>query len=138
MPDSPILVQSPTTILPGRIVVRTRPLLDFKLHRPSVTNDLLERPHLYAKLDAGRAASLTLVSAPAGYGKSTLVAAWLERSVYPGAWLSLDEDDNNLVDFLSYFVAAIREVVARGMRTDIGGAKWSAHCAVGADPHPCE
>jgi LuxR family maltose regulon positive regulatory protein len=53
---------------------------------------------------------LTLVSAPAGYGKSTLVSCWLEASDCRGAWLSLDENDNDLHLFLSYFVAAIQTI----------------------------
>jgi LuxR family maltose regulon positive regulatory protein len=54
---------------------------------------------------------LTLVSAPAGYGKSTVLAAWLDSSELPSCWLSLDEQDNDLGVFLSYLVAAIHEVV---------------------------
>lgn len=88
----------------------TFPILEIKLHRPHVTDDLIERPRLYAKLISGQLASLTLVSAPAGYGKTTLLGSWLERSNQPGAWLLLDEDDNSLVTFLTYFVAAIRTV----------------------------
>ena len=54
------------------------------------------------------AANLTLVIAPAGYGKTTLLSTWLENSVVPSAWLSLDEHDNDLVVFVSYLVAAVR------------------------------
>ncbi len=53
---------------------------------------------------------MTLVSAPAGYGKSTLVSHWLENADVPSGWLSLDEMDNDLRIFLSYFVAAVRAV----------------------------
>jgi LuxR family maltose regulon positive regulatory protein len=51
---------------------------------------------------------LTLVSAPAGYGKSTLVSSWLETLDCPAIWLSLDENDSDLAVFLSYFIAAIQ------------------------------
>ena len=54
------------------------------------------------------AANLTLVIAPAGYGKTTLLSTWLETGVVPSAWLSLDEHDNDLVVFVSYLVAAVR------------------------------
>ena len=53
---------------------------------------------------------LTLVSAPAGYGKSTLISCWLEAVDCPTAWLSLDERDNELGVFLSYFLAAIETI----------------------------
>lgn len=54
--------------------------------------------------------SLTLVSAPAGYGKSTLVSCWIESCVVPGAWVSLDESDNDLRLFLTYMVSAIENI----------------------------
>jgi len=53
---------------------------------------------------------LTLVSAPADYGKSTLVSCWLEASTIFNAWVSLDENDNELSQFLSYLLAAIRSM----------------------------
>jgi len=53
---------------------------------------------------------LTLVSAPAGYGKSTLISCWLESVDCPTAWLSLDEQDNELEGFLRYFLAAIQTI----------------------------
>ncbi|MFC2026244.1 LuxR family transcriptional regulator, partial [Chloroflexota bacterium] len=53
---------------------------------------------------------LTLISAPAGYGKTTIVAAWLQDCLYPVAWLSLDEDDSDLIVFLTYIVAAIQTI----------------------------
>ena len=53
---------------------------------------------------------MTLISAPAGYGKSIVVSQWLTVCETPSAWLSLDEHDNNLVGFLNYLVAAIRQI----------------------------
>jgi LuxR family maltose regulon positive regulatory protein len=84
------------------------PLLRTKLHRPPVTTDHLHRPRLLDQLDQDRSQPLTLVSAPAGYGKSTLVACWQKSCGVPGAWVSLDETDNDLRLFLSYFLAAIQ------------------------------
>ncbi|MEZ4660524.1 MAG: hypothetical protein R2911_23455 [Caldilineaceae bacterium] len=55
---------------------------------------------------------LTLLSAPAGFGKTTLVSAWVAAFERPAAWLSLDEGDNDLTRFLSYLVAALRTIVA--------------------------
>jgi LuxR family maltose regulon positive regulatory protein len=86
----------------------TFPLLRTKLHRAELPHDLVQRPLLLAHLEQRRQRPLTLVSAPAGYGKTTLVSSWLEKSDWPGAWLSLDEDDNDLGMFLTYLVAAIQ------------------------------
>ena len=85
-------------------------LLRTKLHRPQVPDDHVHRPRLIEKLDRGRDLPLTLVSAPAGYGKSTLVSSWLQACDRPSAWLSLDEDDNDLRLFLAYFLSAAESV----------------------------
>ena len=79
-----------------------------KLYRPPVTKDLVPRSHLLERLEYCRQRPLTLISAPAGYGKSTLASSWLEASDCPGAWVSLDEDENDLRLFLTYLVAAIQ------------------------------
>ncbi|MFN8471508.1 MAG: LuxR C-terminal-related transcriptional regulator [Anaerolineae bacterium] len=86
-----------------------------KLHRPRVTADLVQRPQLKALLDESLDRSLILVAAPAGFGKSTLVSAWLETSDLPYAWLSLDPGDNTLAVFLAYFVSAIRSIFPDSM-----------------------
>jgi len=79
-----------------------------KLHRPVVDKNHVHRERLLTRLDQHRDRPLTLVSAPAGYGKSVLISCWLASCDDPGAWLSLDKDDNDLRTFLSYFIAAIR------------------------------
>ena len=85
-------------------------ILVTKLHSPPVIADLVARPQLYARLDLGLQHPLTLVSAPAGFGKSTLLSAWLARGDMRYAWLSLDAGDNDLAVFLSYFIEAVRTV----------------------------
>lgn len=90
-------------------------LLRTKLHRPQITQDLISRGHLLDRLSRRRQRPLTLVSASAGYGKTTLISSWLERmdgATPPvlNAWLSLDKDDNDLNTFLNYFLAAIQTV----------------------------
>jgi LuxR family maltose regulon positive regulatory protein len=72
--------------------------------------DLVARPRLVERLNEGLARQLTLVCAPAGYGKSTLVSEWLQQLQTPSAWLTLDEGDDDLFSFLSYVVAAIQTV----------------------------
>jgi LuxR family maltose regulon positive regulatory protein len=84
-------------------------ILHTKLNRPSVAPDVLPRERLTKRLDQGRKRPLTLISAPAGYGKSTLASRWLESGDHPFAWVSLDDDNNDLHQFLNYLLAAIQE-----------------------------
>lgn len=86
------------------------PILRTKLHRPPIDGAHLHREHLLDRLSQARHRPLSLVSAPAGYGKSTLVSCWLEACDVPGAWVSLDDNDNDLRLFLSYFVSAIQRI----------------------------
>lgn len=88
-------------------------ILTTKLHIPPLRASMVRRPRLIARLDAGLDGKLTLVSAPAGYGKTTLVAEWLAglaAAPLRGAWLSLDEYDNDPVRFLAHVIAALRQV----------------------------
>jgi LuxR family transcriptional regulator, maltose regulon positive regulatory protein len=88
------------------------PLLETKLHVPRRRPGAVPRPRLSERLERGTAATLTLVSAPAGFGKTTLLAEWLAsgtdgRSV---AWLSLDRGDNSAAPFWTHAIAALRTV----------------------------
>jgi LuxR family maltose regulon positive regulatory protein len=87
---------------------QTPALLRTKLYRPPLANDVIQRSHLLERLNRGFQRSATLVSAPAGFGKTTLLGQWLDQAPYQAAWLSLDEGDNHLVVFLRYFIAAIQ------------------------------
>ena len=87
------------------------PLLATKLHRPQLPPHILRRQRLLDELEKGGELPLVLVSAPAGYGKSTLVAEWLEGAGRPVAWLSLDRGDSELQIFLSYVVTAIESLL---------------------------
>ena len=82
-----------------------------KLHPPRLAVHLLPRTRLFAMLDDGLRTPLTLVSAPAGYGKSTLVASWLETTDHATAWVSFDESDDSLATVLSYMLEAIHRAV---------------------------
>ena len=86
-------------------------LIRTKLLRPQVSRDFVPRPSLFSRLEQGRGRKRTLVSAPAGYGKTTLLAAWLERSTLPWAWLSLDQHDSDLRIFVAYVITAIQSVL---------------------------
>jgi LuxR family maltose regulon positive regulatory protein len=78
-----------------------------KLSIPPTRANLLARPHLYRQLNRLRHHKLLLVSAPAGFGKTTLLSAWCGQSVWPVAWVSLDAADNDPVRFWSYVTAAL-------------------------------
>lgn len=86
-----------------------------KLFHPPITEDYVRRARVQERLKLAARRPLTLVSAPAGYGKTTAVSAWLESIDLVGAWLSLDESDNDLTTFLAYLLAAIERQV-----TDFG------------------
>jgi LuxR family maltose regulon positive regulatory protein len=93
------------------------PLLQTKLYIPPIRPELVSRPRLIERLNAGLPAGrkLTLVSAPAGFGKTTLVSEWVtgcERAEpkVRAAWLSLDEGDNDPTRFLTYFIAALQTI----------------------------
>jgi LuxR family maltose regulon positive regulatory protein len=94
------------------------PLLRTKLHVPAPRADRVHRKRLFERLDAGRRTALSLVSAPAGFGKSTLISDWLQNRERSAAWLSLDATDSDLRRFLSYLVAALERPlpgVGRGL-----------------------
>ena len=98
-------------IILSKIDVRERDLFSLiqtKLQPPRVSSGLVERPILINRLNEGLDRKLTLVVAPAGFGKTTLVADWLKQLERPLAWLALDRSENDLSLFLSYIVAAIQ------------------------------
>ena len=82
-------------------------LLATKLHMPASRPGEVLRPRLTARLDEGLARGLILASAPAGYGKTVLLADWARRSEHPVAWLSLDAGDNDPARFWRHAVAAL-------------------------------
>ena len=88
--------------------VHEGPLLVTKLLVPHLHPGRVPRPRLIARLDQSTSSKLILVSAPAGFGKTTLVSEWLQQSALPFAWLSLDEGDNDPVRFLTHLVAALQ------------------------------
>jgi LuxR family maltose regulon positive regulatory protein len=85
-------------------------LLRTKLYVPPGRTELVSRLRLLERLRAGLDRKLTLVSAPAGFGKTTLVAEWLADVERPVTWLSLDENDNDPARFLAYFLTALQQV----------------------------
>ena len=88
------------------------PILATKLYIPPPRPKVVFRPRLIERLNEGLHRKLTLISAPAGFGKTTLVSEWVAGCERPSAWLSLDEGDNDPTRFLAYFVAALQTVAA--------------------------
>jgi LuxR family maltose regulon positive regulatory protein len=88
-------------------------LLATKLHAPPEPPHLVPRQRLLAQMDEGLSRRLTLVSAPAGFGKTSLLGEWRVSSQgrqLPLTWLSLDESDSDPVRFLTYLVAALQQI----------------------------
>jgi LuxR family maltose regulon positive regulatory protein len=96
-------------------------LLKTKTYIPAQRGNAVSRRRLIDRLYSGMDLKLTLISAPPGYGKTTLLSEWVQQCKCPTAWLSLDEGDNDLARFLLYLAAALGEVFS-----DVGSKLISA------------
>ena len=94
-------------------------LLATKLHTPSPRSNYIPRRRLLSRLDETLTNKLTLISAPAGFGKTTLLSIWVNETDHPVAWLSLDSDDNDLAIFLRYLIAAVQTISPEAGSTSI-------------------
>lgn len=88
----------------------TGPLIRTKLRLPFTRSELVHRSRLLQKMEQGLRGQLTLIVAPAGFGKTTLAASSVVKSGYRAAWISLNKDDNRERLFLNYLIAALQEV----------------------------
>src|SRR6266508_3568751 len=84
-------------------------LLATKLYIPSARTGVLSRSRLAEQLNLGLLRPLTLISAPAGYGKTTLLSTWVTNYKYSVAWLTLDQSDNDPIRFWRYVGAALQK-----------------------------
>src|SRR5688572_10560213 len=87
-------------------------ILATKLYIPPPRPKVVLRPRLIERLNEGLHRKLTLISAAAGFGKTTLVSEWVANCQRPAAWLSVDEGDNDPARFLAYLVAALQTIAA--------------------------
>ena len=87
------------------------PLMRTKLNRPAVSSSIVSRPRLIARLNEGLERRVTLISAAAGFGKTTLAVQWLDHCPVRSAWLSLESEDSEPERFLRYVVAAVQTAV---------------------------
>src|SRR6266700_4973024 len=86
------------------------PILATKLYIPRPRPNVVSRPRLLERLNEGLHRKLTLIAAPAGFGKTTLVSAWVAGCDQQVAWLSLEEGENDPSRFLTYLVAALQTI----------------------------
>jgi LuxR family maltose regulon positive regulatory protein len=102
------------TPMPGKPAseATSTPLLTTKLYRPPVGPKWVLRPRLIRHLEEGLHLGhrMTVISAPAGFGKTTLLSEWLRQADRPVAWLSLDVGDNDPTRFLTYLIAALQTI----------------------------
>ena len=88
------------------------PILATKLYVPPPRPKIILRPRLIERLNEGLQRKLTLISASAGFGKTTLTSEWVAGCMRPVAWLSLDEGDNDPARFLTYLISALQTISA--------------------------
>lgn len=122
----------------------TESLLTTKFFIPTTRLKIVPRSRLIRKMNEGLHRKMTLISAPAGFGKTTLVSEWLGKlradilheteAENEIVWLSLDEDDNDPVHFLSYFIAALNKI--EGLETTFG--KGALNMLQSPQPPPIE
>ena len=92
------------------VEVQQFPLLTTRLYIPPPRANLVPRPHLIERLNEGMKGELTVVSAPAGFGKTTLLSEWIHQNEMPVACISLDKGDSDPVQFIHYVVAALQTI----------------------------
>lgn len=85
-------------------------ILSTKLHQPALPEKFVHRQRLIEKLEQHRHLPIQLIIAPAGYGKTIVASCWFEHTDWPSAWFSVDENDNDLRQFLTYFSHAIQGI----------------------------
>jgi LuxR family maltose regulon positive regulatory protein len=105
---TPVQIQWKRRVLYNGVMLT--PVLATKLFIPPPRPNAVLRADLIARLNEGLHRRLTLISAPAGFGKTSLASAWIAGCGRPAAWLSLDDGDNDPARFLAYLVAALQTI----------------------------
>ena len=127
-----------TCILQKTLFSYNKPVSDLflptKLYIPPQRPHLTPRPRLINQLIKGANRKLTIVAAPAGFGKTTLVTSWLAaENGRPAAWLSIDENDNDFPRFFSYLIAAAQTVfpeLAQGLLSSLRSSQVPGEQAI--------
>ena len=94
------------------------PILTTKFFIPPTRKELVQRQRLLNRLSQGIERKLTLVSGPAGFGKTTLLSAWVAELQRPVGWISLDAADNDWSSFVSFLIKGLQNISA-GIANDI-------------------
>ena len=94
----------------GSAATAAPPILETKLFVPTTRRERVPRPALVDRLNEGLTGKLTLISAPAGFGKTTLMTDWLQQLDRPSAWVSLDEGDNDPARLCAYILTALQRI----------------------------
>jgi LuxR family maltose regulon positive regulatory protein len=110
-------------------LIEQDPLLITKLYVPRLENELIARPHLLERLNQAVDRPVVVVTAGAGWGKTTLVASWARQAGRPVGWISLDDGDNDLVRFWSHLISALQQ-----LRPGVGEAALFWFHTQGAPP----
>ena len=108
-------------------------VLHTKLFTPPIQPNIVLRPRLLDKLNSSQRCKLSLVSAPAGFGKTTLVSLWLQAEESPAAWLSLDEQDNHLHRFWTYVIAALQTACTEPAEVAVSNLATTAQSSLQSD-----
>lgn len=117
------------------------PILATKLYIPPPHPKIVRRPRLIERMNEGMHCKLTLISASAGFGKTTLVSEWVAGCDRPVAWVSLDEGDNDPTRFLTYLVVALQTIAqskVEGVATKLGEGVLGVLHALQPQPPPIE
>lgn len=104
MAEANVTINAPPDTSPQPLLLTT------KLYLPPIRAHLVPRPRLTQRLNEGLSHKLTLISAPAGFGKTTLLSEWIPHSEWCVTWVSLDEGDNDPTRFWSYFIAGLQRL----------------------------
>jgi LuxR family maltose regulon positive regulatory protein len=102
------LIEQPSFSQAGVFVADSTPLLNTKLHIPKLPLQHISRPRPLALLGQGMLRATTLISTPAGYGKTTLLAEWASTTTRPVVWISLEASENKPSLFLTYLIEALQ------------------------------
>src|SRR4051794_14087065 len=103
----PVMSDAPSPVDPGHLPVE---ILESKLYKPAIRPGVVPRSQLLARLRAARQVPTVAVVAPAGYGKTTLLALWADADERPFAWLSLDRHDNDPIVLLTHLAVAVDRI----------------------------
>jgi LuxR family maltose regulon positive regulatory protein len=100
-------------MLSNPVTERKPPLLKTKISIPRLPGEFIHRPRLTERIHQGVKGPLTLIAAPAGFGKTNLLIEWTKETTLPVAWLSIDNDDNDTSRFIRYAIGALQTLVPR-------------------------